>query len=319
MDLTKLKNLIKGKQDSKKDLKLLTPKKGLNRYVILPGWNPVDRETFFHDYGEHWVKNPFEKNEATGNWKVVAKVVCEAKTRNGFCPVCQALREALDNCRNDGERNQLKREFGTSQRYLLNVLALDSETPNEPQILAIGSMAFDMLLDILSKWSSQIFNESNPQIVTITRQGEGIGTNYLVSIDPSTYPLPAGTYEKLHDLDKFCAPTNVETVARALPVFKAFGVEVNHLLPAPVRGAVVGETPALPAFTQAKAPEIETVTPEVVVSAPATPAQPAVASAPVQAKPAPVASTPSIDDNLDSLLAGLNVEASQGAEEDIPF
>lgn len=311
MDLTKLKNLIKDKQDSKKDLKLLTPKKGLNRYVVLPGWNPVDRETFFHDYGEHWVKNPFEKNEATGNWKVVAKVVCEAKTRNAPCPICQALREALDNCRNDQERNQLKREFGTSQRYLLNVLALDSETPNEPQILAIGSMAFDMLLDILSKWSSQIFNEANPQIVTITRQGEGIGTNYLVSIDPSTYPLPAGTYEKLHDLDKFCAPTNAETLARALPVFKAFGVEVNHLLPAPVRGTVVGETPALPVFNQTT-PEIETVTPEVVVSAPATPAQPAVA--PTSAS-APVG----IDTDLDSMLAGLNCDVTQGEEEDIQF
>lgn len=59
MDFAKLQERLKQKkQDLKQREKTLKPAPGTNRYVILPGWRSEDRETLYHEFGQHYIKNP---------------------------------------------------------------------------------------------------------------------------------------------------------------------------------------------------------------------------------------------------------------------
>ena len=309
MDLSKLQNILNKKkaERARNDVKVLTPKKGTSRFVLLPGWNPVDRETFWHDYGEHWCKD-LSKANAKGQPQIVAKVICNNKTFGTPCPICEALGEAISNCATDEQKKALVSNFGSVQRYLINVLALDSETPNEPQILMIGGRAFDQLVEQVGKWSKQLFDDTNPQVFSITRSGEGFDTTYVVSINPETYPIPAGTKEKIHDLDAYCHSTTPAEVGKGLQTFARFGVNVNA-----IASSYVSESHQISA--QPKPAEVvEMVTTKIVE--PVVPTQ-EVKPAPVQ--PVAEPEMPSITEDLDSFLAGLNAPKPRTIDsDDIP-
>ena len=298
MDLSKLQNILNKKkaERARNDIKVMTPKKGTSRFVLLPGWNPADRETFWHDYGEHWCKD-LGKANAKGQPQIVAKVICNNKTFGTPCPICEALSEAVSNCVNDEQKKAIVSNFGSVQRYLVNVLALDSETPNEPLILMIGGRGFDQLVEQVGKWSNQVFDAVNPQVFSITRTGEGFDTTYVVSINPETYPMPAGVKEKIHDLDAYCHSTTPAEVGKGLQTFARLGVNVSAIASSYVPESHQIATQPKPAVENA-----QTVVSQPVV-APIAPTQ-EVKAAHVQ--PVAEPKMPSIADDLDSMLASLN-------------
>ena len=293
MNNERLLNLLNKKKAEKNrsQLKFVTPKKGTTHYVLLPGWNPLDRETFWHDYGEHWCKD-MTKVSPKGTPSIAARVICNAKTHGTACPICNALREALDTCETDEQKKFLTSNFGSSKRFLMNVLALDSEEPDEPQILSIGTKAFDQLIELVAKWSTQMFDPNNAQKFSITRTGEGFDTNYIVSIDPSTYPLKDNVLTKLHDLDAICEPTDQAQLTKALQTFRPYGVSV----------------PALSAPASA---------PKAALSAPTTNVTPPVEEVVETKEVAKPTDTIGVGTDLDSLLKGINAEVVE--EDDIPF
>lgn len=312
MNTDKLIELLNKKRQEREQnkRKILKPPKGSSRYVLLPGWNPAQPEVFWHDYGEHWCKD-INRRDAKGQAKIVSRVVCEEKTHHKDCPICNALRDAMDICVSDEQRDALRANFGSHQSYLVNVLALDSENPTEPQVLGIGVKMFDTLIELVEKWSKQIFDPKNPQTFTITRNGEGINTTYTVSIDPTTTPLPKDVMEKLVNLDEFCASSPALDVNKGLSCFKALGVSVSPVLSAPKPTPAIAAPAAVAAATVVATPVAQAVASQVAPQ-PVQPVKKAAEVKPVEAV--------AVDTELDSLLADLNVSEEEAMEdEDIPF
>ena len=186
----------KSKKDSiKQHAKTIKCKDGANRFVILPGWLPTARETFFHDYGQHFVKS------VDGTLQAI--YVCLDKTHNTVCPVCDALGQAASMAGTEEQVSALA-EAKAGQTYLLNVLELDGKDTTTPQILQIGKLAFGAILDLFEDWGEAMFDTETPQIVQITREGKGIGTKYAVQISAKKHAINAAdVYSKLNNLSEY--------------------------------------------------------------------------------------------------------------------
>lgn len=335
MNTDRLMALLNKKKSEKNARKFLKAPKGSSRYVLLPGWNPAEPEVFWHDYGEHWCKDVTKRNPQ-GNASIVARVVCNERTYHTYCPVCECLREAIGQCTSDEQKDALNSNFKAAQLYLMNVLALDSENPNVPQVLAVGSRTFDAIIDMVGQWSAQLFDPKQAQTFTITRAGEGLGTTYTVTINPTTYTIPEGTLDHLINLDEFCAPSADLEVTKGIGCFRALGVNTQPMLdnykaqalPSPPKTATAPQPVSQPVQQAQPIPQTapqnnvvqQVAKPQTIAQPTQTVAQ-AAPVAPVAQATTAVAAT-AIDTELDSLLSDLNGEAQGTAvfnEDDIPF
>lgn len=221
MDANTLMALMKAKKQSlKQKVKTLKPDPGANRYVILQGWRPTDTVTFFHDFGQHYVKNMAGEIQAV--------YPCLDKTFGSPCPICAGLNKAI-RATTDDETIKVLKEAASAQSYLLNVLALDSDQPDTPQILEIKKSAFGQIVDIIEEWGVTVLDSATPQIITLNRDGKGLNTKYTVQISPKKHAIPKGALGKLNDLDDYVRQENEEQQRRALSAISS----VAGLLPAP--------------------------------------------------------------------------------------
>lgn len=294
--------------------KTVKPTAGTTRWRILPSWRKDD-EQFWHDFGQHFVK------DASG--KISAVYVCTEKTFGKPCPVCDAVRTATKSATDDVTMNILK-QAGSSGRVLMNAIQLgEGKDPNAVEILELGSTVFAQLIEISEEWLSAgegFFDPVNGKDVMITRTGEGIGTKYVMQVSAKSTKLSPSVLEKLHNLDEYVAQESAEAQLRAINSVRA----VAGLLPAPS-----GATPALGAGGPARslagvAPldeedEFAAATPPKRAAAPVADVED-VAPRPVAAKPAPkatvaaeahvAAASDAGDAELDDILAQLDAAGS---------
>lgn len=208
MDATKLMELMKAKKQTlKQKAKTLKPNKGANRYIILPSWRKGGDLQFWHDFGQHYVKN------AAG--EIQAVYVCADKTYGNPCPICEGLSKAIK-MTSDDDTVKLLKEAASGQSYLMNVLALDADDDATPQILEVRKSVFNQILELGEEWGAAMFDPESPQIVTINREGTGLNTKYTVQISPKKHTLPKGVLSKLNDLDEYVRQENEEQQRRAL-------------------------------------------------------------------------------------------------------
>lgn len=208
MDASKLMELMKAKKQSLKvKEKTLKPNPGSNRYVILPGWRKGEEQVWFHDFGQHFIKN------AAG--EIQAVYPCADKTYGQPCAVCSGLAAGVRSAP-DEETTKLLTDAKAQQTYLLNVLALDSAEPGVPMILEIKKSAFGQIVDIVEQWGMTVFDPEAPQVISIERAGKGLLTKYTAQISPKKHPVPAGVTALLHNLDEFVNQENKELQNRAL-------------------------------------------------------------------------------------------------------
>jgi hypothetical protein len=208
MDAKKLMEMMKAKKASlKQKAKTIKPNPGANRYIILPGWRKGDETTFWHDFGQHYVKN------AAG--EIQAVYPCLDKTYGNPCPICDGLSHAIKSTSDDATVALLK-EAASGQSYLLNVLALDMDDDATPQILEIRKSAFGQVVDIIDEWGMAIFDPESPQIIVISREGKGLMTKYTAQVSPKKHPMPPGVLKKLNDLDDYVKQESEEQRHRAL-------------------------------------------------------------------------------------------------------
>jgi hypothetical protein len=220
MDTSKLMALMKQKKAALKPKeKTVKPRPGANRLVILGGWREEDRETFFHEWGQHFIKN------AAG--EIQAVIPCADATFGKPCAACDGLNKAM-RVTTDDETVEALKGAKSKQGFVLNVLDLDGPTKEEPVIYELGKSAFTQLVDTIEEWGPQMFDASTPQIVVIQRDGKGLNTKYSVQISPKKHTLPAGIQAKLHNLDEYVAQENEEQTRRALTAISS----VAGLLPA---------------------------------------------------------------------------------------
>jgi hypothetical protein len=231
MDFSALKNLTQQKKAALKPKeKTIKPVAGTNRFVILQGWRKGEEHVWFHEFGQHYIK------DAAG--QIQAVYPCADKTYGTPCAVCAGIAQAQSHATEDAVINMLK-EAGSKQGFVLNVLALDTDTPNEPQVLEVGKGIFSDLNSLMEDWAEALLDDSEPQIVVIERTGKGLNTRYSVNVSPKKIAMPKGAMEKRRNLDEFVAQESEEQERRALGAIRT----VSGLLPAPAaRPASVAAT-----------------------------------------------------------------------------
>ncbi len=208
MDTAKLMELMKNKKSAlKQKAKTLKPNPGANRYVLLPGWRKGEEHVWFHDFGQHFIKNSAGEIQAVH--------VCTDKTYGNPCAICDGLAAAMRSTVDDDMQALLK-EAAARQTYLFNVLALDTSESATPQILEVPKSVFTQFVELIEEWGANVFDPSEPQIVTVSRDGKGLNTKYSVQISPKKHAMPAGVFSKLNNLDEYVKQENEEQQRRAL-------------------------------------------------------------------------------------------------------
>lgn len=208
VDISKLLSVAKSKANAiKPHEKANRLNSGVNRIVLLPGWKKGREEVFYHDFALHYIKDEADKIQAV--------YICHDKTFGENCPVCEAIGRALMHCQDSVIAEKIK-GASSKQIFLVNALLLDSENPSTPVALELPKSVFSDLLALLPEWGEQIFNPQNPQVITITKDGKGLTTNYVTQPSAKTYPMPAGVMDKLVDLDAFVAQKNDEIMRKAV-------------------------------------------------------------------------------------------------------
>lgn len=208
MDMTKLNALLKNKKAALKPKdKTIKPQPGANRYVLLPGWRKEEQHVWYHDFGQHFIK------DAAG--AIQAVYPCSYHTFGTPCAVCSGINSAMHAAADDETIEALKGSK-SAKTFLLNVLALDSEDPTTPQILEIKTSAFGQLVDAVEEWAATMFDTDNAQIFVINRDGKGFNTKHTVQVSPKRQAVPATAMAKLNNLDEYVAQTNEENERRAL-------------------------------------------------------------------------------------------------------
>lgn len=217
MDASKLMGLMKDKKAAmtKRD-RTVKPRDGKNRIVLLPGWEAGNEHVYFHDFGQHYIKN------AAG--EIQAVYPCADSTYGQPCAVCAALSDATRHAPDDATISLLG-EAKSSRRVLLNVLVLDGDKPNEPVVYEVAPTVFGAIVDLIEEWGVEAFKRE----IVIERSGKGLNTKYTAQISPKTVEVAPATLAKIHNLAEYVKQESEEQQRRAI---SAIGAVSGHL-PAP--------------------------------------------------------------------------------------
>lgn len=320
-----LARLIAERKASVTRKRAATPNDGRNRYRILPSWRLVHdgkllsseeaakfapahfddeaklawAETFFADFGQHFLK------DASGTIKAVA--ICTDKTFGKPCQICSELERGAAATSDPDHLKRLK-DAMAGGRVLLNVLALDSSTPDVPVLLSLpptvfnGNKGVGGIVSLFTDWPNLVSLDKGADII-VEKSGKGMDTRYGVSAVPGK-PVDPKVMMRVDNIDDFITgEANPQGLGRAI----AHVSTITGLLPAPT-GASLSEaasgafdmmtpTPQQQAKQAAAATDLTDVPDFAAAPAP-------VAEAP--AEPAPVApAAPAAEKSLEELLAGL--------------
>jgi hypothetical protein len=259
MDTSKLLELMKQKKASLKSKdKTIKPQPGSNRYILLKGWRKGEEHVWYHDFGQHYIKNAADEIQAV--------YPCNEAIFGKPCPICEGLNRA-QHAAGDDETIDLLKKAKAGRSFLMNVLALDSEDPNTPQILEIKATAFGQLVDAVEEWAASMFDEDEAQVFVITREGKGLNTKYAVQVSPKKQAVPKSAYTKLPNLDEYVqqesdeqkrkALTSINTIAGILPASTADRPSTRSLGHTAADAEVIEETAAPVRAAKVAAPALD--------------------------------------------------------------
>jgi hypothetical protein len=241
MDQSKLMALLASKKQAmKKVAKTVKPQTGKNRVRILPGWRKGEEFVWFHDFGQHFVKNAADELQAV--------YLCTSATYEKPCEVCAALSVASKGVTDD-ETLEVLGQARANKSILVNALMLDSTEPNTPVILELKSGVFGEILEIIEEYEGKPLDPELGQEIIITREGTGKLTKYKAMIGPKVYKVPPAALTQLHDLDAYVKQESDENKRKAIAAVNS----VAGFLPAP-SGSDVPKTTASRLAAPAKAP-----------------------------------------------------------------
>lgn len=266
--------------------KTVKPPEGRSKWRILPGWRTDGDPTFYHDFGQHFIKD--------GTDTLKAVYVCVDKTFGKPCEVCGALEHAIKNTSDDTMVELLKKSKA-SGRVLLNALHVDGDKPTEPQILELSPNTFAEFLNIVQEWGAEVLDLDGGKDVIIERTGKGLQTKYSLQVAAKSVVVSADTMKKVVNLDEYVAQESEEQAKRALANLNA----VAGMLPSP--------TAAKPSLADLSVDGVDIDDAALAaIEGVATPVHEE--AAPVAAAPAPTAAAAPAstgDSELDDLLAEL--------------
>ncbi|WP_323493661.1 hypothetical protein [Undibacterium sp. 5I1] len=221
MDIKKLQELMAQKKASmKKAEKTVKVASGKNRIRLLPGWRKGEEYVWFHDFGQHFIKDAADQ--------IKAVYLCTDATFEKPCEVCAALATAQHAITDDATAEVLAKAKA-SRTVLINALMLDSTEPNTPVILELKRGVFGQLVDIVEEWGASVLDPVEGKEIVITRDGKGLNTKYSAQISPKQYQVPAASLTKLNDLDAYVKQESDEQQRRAIAAVNS----VAGFLPSP--------------------------------------------------------------------------------------
>lgn len=204
MDASKLMSLMKDKKQSMaRKERAARPKPGKNRIVLLQGWKAGEEHVWFHDFGQHYIKN------AAGEIKAVYP--CAEATYGTPCAVCDGLAHATRMTKDDDVVNLLA-EAKAGKEVLINALDLDSDNPNTPVVYAIKRGVFSQLVDLIEEWGAAVFGKE----LVLQREGKGLNTKYSVQISPKDFVPSPAVLAALNNLDDYVKQESEDQQKRAL-------------------------------------------------------------------------------------------------------
>lgn len=269
MDTAKLMALMAQKKQAMKRVERAAGfKPGKNRIRILPGWRAGEEHQWYHDFGQHFVKDAADQIQAV--------YLCTDATYGKTCAVCAALKSAIHAAPDDATAATLAKA-AVGKVILINALHLDSENPNTPQVTAVKSKLFTQLIEMLeTNGPEAFFDLEKGHEIIVTRDGKGMNTTYTatMAIKVGT-PISGSVIKQLNNLDDYVKQESEEQERRAIAAVNS----VAGLLPAESRPATTASTLALPATA---------------------------AIGPAVSAPSAAASTVALDSELDDLLGDLD-------------
>lgn len=225
MDAKKLMELMASKKASmKKAEKTVKVSPGKNRIRLLPGWRKGEEYVWFHDFGQHFIKDASDTIQAV--------YLCTDATFEKPCEVCQSIARAAQSATDDATVEVLAKAKA-SRTVLVNALMLDSSEPNTPVILEIKRGVFAQLVEIVEEWGPSVLDPAEGKEIIINRDGKGLNTKYTAQISPKTYPVPPAALTKLNNLDDYVKQESAEQQRRAIAAVNS----VAGMLPAPAKGS----------------------------------------------------------------------------------
>lgn len=229
MDTAKLMALMAQKKASmKKTEKTVKLSPGKNRIRLLPGWRKGEEHVWFHDFGQHFVKDAADQIQAV--------YLCTHATYEKPCAVCDALASATRAAGDDATAEVLAKAKA-SRVVLVNALMLDSTEPNTPVVLELKRGVFGQIVDIVEEWEGKPLDPDNGQEIIVQREGKGLNTKYTAQISPKAHKVPPAALAKLNNLDEYVKQESDEQQRRAIGAINS----VAGVLPAPGTG---GDRPA---------------------------------------------------------------------------
>jgi hypothetical protein len=221
--MSALKELVTQKrrqleQQSGRRARTVKATQGKNRFRILPGWRDNGDETFWHDFGQHFVK--------TESGELRAVYICTARTYGRSCEICDAIARGMSNAHSDGLIKALG-EAKAKLRVLVNALHIDGDDPTTPIILELTSTTFEKVLDVMSEYDDMLDPKVGSDII-INRTGAGLNTEYSVVVGRNSKPVPAAALKALPNLDEYVAQEYDEGRNKALSQV----AQVSGLMPA---------------------------------------------------------------------------------------
>jgi len=214
-----LKDLIASKRralaaSGRKD-RPVKPPQGKSRWRILPGWRGDGDETFYRDFGQHFIKGD--------DGSVKAVYTCNAVTNGESCDVCNAVQAFAGEASTDAEQKQAK-DMRANKMMLFNALHRDGETPDKPVILGVSSATATDILSVLEDFMDETdgnpLDLDNGTDIVIERTGSGLDTKYRVALALKSKPVDKSVLGQLHNLDDYVLESD-EGRLRALAAVSA--------------------------------------------------------------------------------------------------
>lgn len=213
----------------------VSPPPGSSRWRIMPSWRGGKDPQFFHEFGQHFIKD--------ANGKTAAVYVCVENTYGKPCAVCDAVRDVINTATDDATKD-LASKARSGLRIIVNAVQVDKD-PKVPVILSLPQGLFQKIIDIYEQNADP--DDDNYNILTdvesgvdiiITRTGTGLKTEY--NVQPAlkgSKPVTQDVLDKITNLDQYVAQEQEAGLLRATSA---------------VRGLLGGVKAALPKSTDAE-------------------------------------------------------------------
>lgn len=212
----------------------VSPPPGNSRWRLLPHWTGDANLNPAVQYGQHFVRDPM-----TNEVRMV--VVCESKTFDRPCEVCDEINRIMLDNPDEATVNALK-NAQAQQKFIFNAVQYEKSTGYHKEVkqLAVPQTVYAAISAVAETYL-EVGEEQNPfnldtgRDIIITRSGVAKNTKYSVVASPVANPIDHSYLEQAVDLDEYVNQVTEEKMRKALIALKALGGR---------RGVITGELPA---------------------------------------------------------------------------